>query len=712
MIDLENAEDAAEMIGDEATLSDSSAPQEFFFPWWAPRASGLYARPNEELRLDVDGRYPQMTASGVIRNGLTASTHWIANVSASGSNEWSGAIWFKDGLALPFTQVRIQVVRSWFVGLRKATVTLSGGGAPDRVREFHWKSRYFHAVEFEFDTVQGTTAVTQIETCDHPNRPSIPCETLSIEKVYRRSGFDVSNSGGNNVIPSNMTGADGVWSDMEMHDAMQAFWSRFDNRAQWSLWVLFASLHERGSSLGGIMFDDIGPNHRQGTAIFNDTFIANAPNGDPAPDAWVRRMKFWTAVHEMGHGFNLAHAWQKAASPLLPGNPWIPLSNEPESRSFMNYPFRVIGGQSAFFADFQYRFSDQELLFMRHAPARFVQMGNADWFDDHGFQQEAASRDPSFRLELRVHRTLERHFEYLEPVKVEAKLTNISRQPQLVADSLLEDGEGLTVILKKTGKRARQWVPFAQRCFESSVKALQPGESKYGSMFVGAGLNGWDIAEPGVYHVQAAAELGDEGVISNTLEIRVHPPKKPYEEERLAQDFFSEDVGRVLAMGGTRFLAKANEALEEVSKTLAGTRAAHHARLALGNPYTRRFKSLDLRDGTTSVTTVYDDKGKIAVEQPKIEEAQAELRPALIEDAGAAAETIGHIDYKRCVDRFSDFLADEGDAESAEKCQTKMQSTLRARDVLPRVLDDIERRKKAYAGTKSKKKSRSARAGR
>ena len=77
-------------------------------------------------------------------------------------------------------------------------------------------------------------------------------------------------------------------------------------------------------------------------------------------------MKFWTAVHEMGHSFNLAHSWQKAL-----GQPWIPLSNEPEARSYMNYPFRVDGGQSSFFADFEYRFSDSELLFMRHAPARF-----------------------------------------------------------------------------------------------------------------------------------------------------------------------------------------------------------------------------------------------------------------------------------------------------------------------------------------------------
>ena len=41
---------------------------------------------------------------------------------------------------------------------------------------------------------------------------------------------------------------------------------------------------------------------------------------------------------------------------------------------------------------------------MRHAPARFVQQGNADWFDHHGFQGAAVSPLPQLALELRVHR--------------------------------------------------------------------------------------------------------------------------------------------------------------------------------------------------------------------------------------------------------------------------------------------------------------------
>ena len=153
-------------------------------------------RRREELRLDVDGRYPQMTASGTLFQGFGLRAQWIASLTASGFNSWRGRIWFKDGNpgALPYTRVRIRVVRSWFRNQRKATVTFRGGGARRRVVTYIWNSASFHNVEFEFDSATGTSAVTSIDTCDHPNRPAgIPCENLSIETVYRRAGFRVSS---------------------------------------------------------------------------------------------------------------------------------------------------------------------------------------------------------------------------------------------------------------------------------------------------------------------------------------------------------------------------------------------------------------------------------------------------------------------------------------------------------------------------------------
>ena len=151
------------------------------------------------------------------------------------------------------------------------------------------------------------------------------------------------------LSPSTGTGPDTLWTDGEMHDTMQTYWSRFANSAQWSVWTFFAWQHapvpDEGitpEGLGGTMFDDIGPNHRQGAAIFNGSFIKDAPAGDPAPAAYVNRMRFFAALHEMGHTFNLAHSWQKHV-----GNSWIPLNNQPEVRSIIKYPQKVVGGNQA-----------------------------------------------------------------------------------------------------------------------------------------------------------------------------------------------------------------------------------------------------------------------------------------------------------------------------------------------------------------------------
>ncbi len=412
----------------------------------------------EELRLDVDGRYPQMTASGTIPISPVQRLHWIAALHANGPHSWSGGIWYKDPAVTPFSYTTVEIKVSSILSIRKAKVVFKGPGLLPRIRLFKFRSPYFHKVELEYDTENPVAAVTTVATCAHPNRPAtMPCENLTIQQVFRRAGFDTSVSPGASALPG-PTG--GTWSDMEMHDAMVVYWSRFANIPQWALWALFADQHEMGHGLGGIMFDDIGPNHRQGTSIFYNSFISDVPAGDPNPAAYTARNRFWTAVHEMGHAFNLAHSWQKSLGAPY-GTPWIPLVDEPEARSFMNYPYGVAGGDTAFFADFEYRFSDGELLFMRHAPGRFVRMGDAAWFDHHGFEQARVQLDAPLSLDLRVNRARP-VFEFLEPVVVELKLKNESKLPQIVDENLLTTLDGITIALKRQGSPARQYLPFAQ----------------------------------------------------------------------------------------------------------------------------------------------------------------------------------------------------------------------------------------------------------
>ena len=682
----------------------SSEPQASGHPSHSP-VSGLYIRSNpptlpipfgpapagirpirkEEVRFDVDGRYPQMTVSGTISGFLVARIHWIASLSEIGANRWQGAIWYKDGAvaSFPYTDVEVTAIGSHFPAGRKLKIKFSGGGATKRTVVYKFGSKYFRTVNLEFDFQASEVADTAINTCAHPVRPaSLPCETLTIPKVIRRAGCQVTANAGSQVPSPPGT----TWSDMEMHDAMQIHWSRFANNAQWAMWVFYASLHEAGTGLGGIMFDDIGPNHRQGTALFVDSFIAQPPPNDPNPAAWIDRMRFWTAIHEMGHSFNLAHSWQKSL-----GTAWVPLADELEARSFMNYPYFVTGGQAAFFADFEFRFSDQELLFVRHAPERFVQMGNAAWFDHHGFEEAAVPAEPTLQLELRVNREQAR-YEFMEPVWLELKLKNVGDQPRLVEADVL-DADSLTVILKKQGKEARQLVPFRQKCTQPVTKALMPGESLYGTVLASAGLNGWDVAEPGTYTIQAAAHIGDEDVVSLPVDLRIAPPISR-DEEYVAGDLFVQGPARALALGGTRFLDDANDVLQEIVERFPERRISLHARVALGNPHTIDYKLVLPTDDL--------DDLEIAVAKADPGEATELIEPVLVGEAETALESLGHIRYRTIAERTAKRLSAAGADAAAAKTIDAAIDALAAREVhgkpiKPEVIEDLKETRKELA---------------
>ena len=352
----------------------------------------------------------------------------------------------------------------------------------------------------------------------------------------------------------------------------------------------------------------------------------------------------------------------------------------------MNYPYRVSGGASAFFADFEYRFSDAELLFMRHAPERFVQHGNADWFDDHGFQGANVAPQPDLALEVRVHRTVDR-FEFMEPVVVELKLTNVSGQPQIVDQAMLSRTDDMTVIIKRQGGKATRWAPFARYCINASPKVLMANESLYGSCFVAAGLNGWAMAEPGIYHVQVALRHDGYDVVSNALPIRVSPPRE-YDEELLAQDLFTEEVGRALAFNGSRALDKANETLNQVCEQLGDRRVAMHARVALGNPLAGGYKML--------VIGGWDDDKHIKIMDAQPTVAMEYLSEALLDEPDKAADTLGHIAYAQQVSNYTAFLAEEGAVSDAAESMERVENILKARGVLASVVERLATMRRDY----------------
>jgi hypothetical protein len=661
----------------------------------AAQVSGLYERDavpgergKEELRLDVDARYPQLMASGVIRRPPAVTLEWVAKLTETAPDTWAGPIVFERSpdATFPWTRAQITVTRSEDADQQTARLRLTRPGGQPRNSTLTYRSSHFRPLNLEFDWERGEATTLSYDTGSHPNRPaSLPIETLTLQQVFERAGFGVSTTAGG-AVPRRGAGADNLWSDQEMHDAMQDYWSHFSPQAAWAIWVFFASLHEPldgpPEDLGGIMFDTIGSIQRQGTAVFTDSFISVPPPGDPNPTAAVKRMLFWTTCHEMGHCFNLSHSWDKTA-----GRTWMPLRDEPEVRGFMNYPFVVRGGERAFFRTFKYRFSAQELQFMRHAPRRFVRPGDAAWFDHHAFEAADDATDPGLMLEVRVNRE-PAHFEFLEPILVELKLTNVSGDPQVVDDRLLRHSGALTAIVKHDRRGAREVVPFAQHCWKPRRTVIEPGGAMYAPLLIATGQNGWDLSDPGNYTVQLALHHDGLDLVSNALRLRVAPPRS-YEEEAIAGDFFTDDVGRAISFTGSAALTGANDTLRETVERLPDRRVALHARLALGNVAARDYKRLQ----------VGGDRERLAITtEPAEEDGYRLIDEALLERPQEAAESFGHLGYRGAVERYSDLLVRHDATDRASGALGTLRDTLAARSVggrpvLPDALRDIEQRK-------------------
>jgi len=656
-----------------------------------------------ELRLSVDGNGDdsKMVASGTGFFGSTSRIHWIARQSEAellnDEISWLGQVIFKENFQ--YTKVSIK-----WNGLI-ARVTFTGPGLSKLIHDYTFESPFFHKVLFEYDREQGVNSTLEYQTDSHIDHPSeLSAELLTIDKVFQRAGFDVMRTGEDTVVSSP---AGSTWSNQELHDAMKLNFSRFKpSLAQWALWTFFAKNHD-SSSLGGVMFDTIDK-HRQGTALFTESFISDPPDGDATPDAWKQRMIFFTAIHEMGHAFNLRHPWKKAfgkpwsENASFEGKPWSEPWRSPTPLtpfgplSFMTYPrkYQKEAGNTPeantinFFQAFKFRFSDDELLFLRHAPERFVQMGNSDMNIHHAFEQAKISPAPAFSLELRTHRN-GNEFEFLEPVMIELKLTNQSEQLQLVDEYLLELSDQMTVVVQRRGGSQMPYRPYARMLYKPNLQALKPKKSVYAPLFISVGCNGWLIEEPGWYEVRVCLHMEEEDIVSNLLRIRVAPPRS-WDEEYLAQDFFCDEVGRTLSFDGSYYLTQANDVLNETAERLKERKVAIHAKVALNIPKTRNYKVFDETNKGRSIREIPIDEK--AVEQ------LAEMLGSTPSCAKLAADALGHIDYNQYVKTATSSLDKMEKADLSLKVTKNMYSIFKERNVDNNVLMEIRKSIKKAEG--------------
>jgi len=627
------------------------------------------------LRVDVDGVRPLLMVSGRLwltnTWGVAGAHDFLGTLSFEGEVEWAGETW--------------RVYASADVDLPGAhgmDVAVSAGRCLFRLRtqqgplaasSLERASDWFRSVEIEVDLQEEVSYELSYDTAlNNEKLPTWEDQILNIPSTFKRAGIDVTlvKPDPQKLVDVAHANQDKRWDNLELHDAMQKSWERFDDAPNWAMWVLGAYQHVDGEGLGGIMFDGPGsPDapQRQGAAVFSNALMHNPgpfwENALNAADA--KRSRFFSLIHEIGHAFNLAHSWQKALVPSsIPGaSSWTPLKNRPDARSWMNYPHEIPG----FYDTFSFDFDEEELKFLRHAPESYVRMGGSPFFVDHALQ---AGKQPP--VLVRPSRAATR-FEWLEPVRFSAKVINNRTVPiQLPGAGNRIDPDAVQVLVEgRDGVRVLR--PYLHTLAVSEVITLEPRESRWLDLYIGGEPGtGNAFPEPGEYRVQIRIIAGGVALANSpVIPVTIEKPKN-IKAWRLGAAFSREDTCRLYRFEGSHVLTRANESLAALNAGGAvGSASWRHARLNRENPFGRARRVLERKDQTTHVRWLEADTKR----------AEGGYRDFLaLSDTGAAlaAASSNAPYYTDVFKRFATMLGEDGRIGEAAEALSSIEDRLGA----------------------------------
>lgn len=638
-----------------------------------------------ELRVDYDGKRALKRISGDVfvvrgrttqyRGSFKVDAPKITSTSSQLILEGTGKFtWNYPGPAVKVTIPRV-------VGgaaLKPATLTFMT--AQKTVVDTFlctFVSRHFRTVSLEQDSVAGAVPFVSYNTGSLPQPASSPARTLNISSAYGEAGIELLVGGSPNVVPVSAAGAgqSPTWSDSELHAAMVNHFSKFSNSARWQLYMLVATKYEV-DGVRGIMFDSSDSSPRQGAAAFYDAIKGD----DPAN----QRAQLRTYVHELGHAFNLLHSWDKAfADPPQPLGPNGGLGD----LSWMNYawkyqpPAPAAGGETAYWANFPFQFTDRELAHLRHGYYKDVIMG-ANAFGkgaadvDPGLFDDPVSDTSGLTLELRSKRA----FEYGEPVVVELKLATTDLRGSETHSYLHPKDDFVTIAIREPSGRTVVYRPLMPRCADESRTVVLDGDkpSVYESAFIGYGRDGLCFETPGDYTLRAQYVASDGSrVTSPDLRLRVRSPLSKADEQ-VGELLMGSDQGQLLYLLGSDAdsLQAGNDAIDELLDEHGDHPLAVYAQMLKGINAGRDFKQLT------------PDK-ELEVRDADTKESIELLTQVADASKPAPADGVDDITLNLVMRRLARSEAKAGDLEQADAVLDDMVGVFESRNLKPHVLDSI-----------------------
>ncbi|WP_417316923.1 hypothetical protein [Emcibacter sp.] len=585
---------AGEGQGADAAVAKpvKGAPIPLPLPVRSRRVSGCYSNCPKpwklELRVDVDGRRPLRMVSGdyFYKSGSTTSYFGSFKVKAPTIKISNNTVVI-TGIAettwnTSYRKIVVQIPRhNIYQPAANAYVqwlTLNNKKGAQYVCTYD--SAYFRKVELEQDHEESVTPFVSYNTGALPSGGS--ARTLTVAKAYGEAGVEVISSGVTNQVPTSAAGANHQWSNAELHDAMEANFSLWQDVPHWKVWLFHARAHEYGTGLLGIMYDQ-KDKQRQGCA----SFYQNISSGSAAD----QRTQVYVNVHELGHCFNLFHSFHKTYM-----DP--PLPNRPDSLSWMNYPQNYPGGAATFWSNFDFQFDTLEVTHLRHAYRNDVIFGGNPFgkgaaAEDHLDFMGTLTDDSGLSVSVEAH-----HADSLgTPVYVTVKVENTSSGPKAVFKDL-DPASGLVqILIRKPDGAVLTYKPPMCNLIVPESKILKPGEALKANAFIGLdGEDGLIFETPGMYQLVATYYAEDgSAIVSPVQRVNIKAPRTEA-EDNLADLMLGHEQGMQFFLEGSpsSFLKKGDDAFQQVLEEYPEHPIAAFVGSVEGLKSSRDFVQIDL----------------------------------------------------------------------------------------------------------------------
>ena len=348
----------------------------------------------------------------------------------------------------------------------------------------------------------------------------------------------------------------------------------------------------------------------------------------------------------------------------------------------MNYDWKYDdrNGSDQFWRNFEFRFDNPELLHLRHGSRNAVIMGGDTWASGGHLESEhtevahleIVAGSPPVEVLVRSKEL----FQFMEPVNVEIRLRNTSKK-RLELDTDLDPEFGVvTLLVRGPDGFVHQYEPLMCKLAERSQMTLstanktQTGSDRYSQLVdVTFGKRGFYFDRPGQYAIRAIYQGVDGTLIPSALHyIRVGYPMTQ-DAERIAQDYFTHDVGLAIYLNGSQSKRMSNamstlrEVVDRFPQQPIAAKVALVVASAIGRPF---FK---LKAGKLQKESAADPKEALSITD------------TAIETYASSKNAANNLPYRSLVEQRASYWAAIDDSAQANFEIKELSKTLKDRGV-------------------------------